>query len=60
MRRIDSGSSDRPFPEPKKAEFLIEKVQVINGKPTTAKEKAAIQSLMLPGSDNFWGEVKGL
>lgn len=33
---------------------------MINGKPTTEKEKAAIQSLMLPGSDNFWGEVKGL
>ena len=48
------------MPEPKKAEFQIEKVQVINGKPTTAKEKKAIQSLMIPGSDNFWGEVKGL
>ena len=58
-RRIDSGSSDRALPEPKKAEFQIEKVQVINGKPTTIKEKKAIQSLMLPGSDNFWGEVKG-
>ena len=69
--RLDSGSTDRTpgskkatdrTPEAKRpeVEFSLEKVQGINGKPMTATAKKAIQSLMAPGSDNFWGKVKGL